>query len=116
MGMDYAVLQVTSTQEGIQLALAVCEDAADLKSEEIVASVHLKGKDAWLRVEVQDGGICRFAYSENGTGFTPVGEPFKAREGKWIGAKVGLFAVTAQPTGLHGYAVFDYFSIKKYEI
>lgn len=111
MGMDYAALQVASAKEGMQLSLAICEDAIDLNTEKIIKSVDLKGQHAWLQVEVKEGAMCQFSYSENGADFTPIGKPFKAREGRWIGAKVGLFAVTSQETGLKGHADFDYFRI-----
>lgn len=67
---------------------------------------------AWLRVEVKEGATCQFSYSENGEKYKSIGEPFKAREGRWIGAKVGLFTVASQETGLKGHADFDYFLIE----
>ncbi len=112
MGLDYAALQLTHAEDGIQLSLAVCEDAINLKSEEVIASIKLKGESAWLRVAVKQEALCQFTYSENGEDFTPIGEPFQAREGRWIGGKVGLFALTAQETGLHGYAAFDFFRVQ----
>ncbi len=112
MGLDYAALQLTPSPEGTQLSLTICKDAIALNSEEVVQSVRLKGKRAWLRVEVQEGALCQFSYSENGEDFTSIGEPFQAREGRWIGAKVGLFAVTAQQTGMKGQAAFDYFHLE----
>jgi hypothetical protein len=41
---------------------------------------------------VADGGQCRFSYSLDGKTFTPLGEPFTANVGRWVGAKVGVFA------------------------
>jgi hypothetical protein len=32
-------------------------------------------------------------YSTDGENYTEAGEPFTAREGMWIGAKVGFFAL-----------------------
>lgn len=45
-----------------------------------------------LRVTVADGGKCRFSYSTDGQDFAPVGDAFTANVGRWVGAKVGLFA------------------------
>ena len=39
------------------------------------------------------GGICDFSFSEDGNTFKPIGTEFKAREGKWIGAKIGFLAL-----------------------
>ena len=65
-----------------------------------------------LRVVVTAGAKCRFAYSTDGTTFTPLGAEFSATVGKWVGAKVGLFASApvdaAAPTGS---ASFDYFRL-----
>lgn len=112
MGLDYAALQVTRTGEDTKLSLVVCEDAYELHSEKNIATVNLEGQNSYLRVEVKAGAMCQFAYSEDGKKFTPIGEPFKAREGRWIGAKVGLFAVTPQETGLPGYVAFDFFRVE----
>ena len=48
----------------------------------------------YLQVKVRKGAVCTFAYSLDGKKYTTVGEFFTARQGKWIGAKVGLFCVT----------------------
>jgi hypothetical protein len=44
-------------------------------------------------------------------GFTPVGAPFPATPGRWIGATVGLFATGPEGTGPHGVAEFDWFRV-----
>lgn len=46
----------------------------------------------FLRVSVNNDAICRFAFSSDGKFYSPLGEPFKASVGHWVGAKVGLFA------------------------
>jgi hypothetical protein len=42
---------------------------------------------------VSQSGICTFFYSEEGNSFKELGIPFMAREGKWIGAKLGYVAL-----------------------
>lgn len=60
-----------------------------------------------LRVTVTDGGQCRFSYSTDGKAFMPLGDVFTANVGRWVGAKVGLFA-----TGDHGtHADYDSFLV-----
>ena len=49
-------------------------------------------RDIYLQVKVTGGGICYFSYSLDGRKYTLAGVPFTARQGKWIGAKVGLFS------------------------
>lgn len=60
-------------------------------------------------------GICQFAWAVDGVSFQAFAETFQAREGRWMGAKVGLFAVSTHETGMKGYADFDWFRYSKYE-
>lgn len=68
----------------------------------------LRGTTALLRVKVSSGALCDFSFSSDGQTFVSIGKRFKAREGKWIGAKVGLFCLgDGQP--FEGHADFDWF-------
>jgi hypothetical protein len=49
----------------------------------------------------------------DGDQFTPMGKPFKAKEGKWIGAKVGLYALRNGIINDAGSADIDWFRIGK---
>lgn len=49
-----------------------------------------------LRVTVQPGGLCRFAYMHRGEWITAQ-DAFQATKGHWIGAKVGLFCRASAP-------------------
>jgi rhamnogalacturonyl hydrolase YesR/lysophospholipase L1-like esterase len=71
------------------------------------------GKDAppFLRVEVSPSAVCRFSTSDDGRTFKRAGTPFVAEPGKWIGAKVGLFAAAKK-----GHADFDWFRVEPYEV
>ena len=46
----------------------------------------------FLRATVSRGAICQFAYSTDGTTYTPLGTAFTARVSRWVGAKVGVFS------------------------
>ena len=61
---------------------------------------------------MSEGAACRFAYSADGFEYRPVGEPFTARKGRWIGAKVGLFAIRTGTANENGYADVDWFRIE----
>ena len=78
----------------------------------------------WLAVAMADGGLCRFAFAtEIGADGAPppgraraIGGAFQAREGVWVGARVGLFAAdagarteTATATARGGHADFEHF-------
>lgn len=126
MGYDYARLALTRRGAEADLELILCRDA-DRGSEEqrtLLATLPLERLESGarplyrteitLRVEVRPGGRCRFAYSTDGKRFTPVDKvPFTAREGRWIGAKVGLFCVNNGATTDRGWIDIDWFRISK---
>jgi beta-xylosidase len=113
MGLDYAYVSLQQKAGKLYLSQTICKDADRHTRESESAPVELKGYTNYLRVSVTRGGICRFSFSTDGTRFTAIGEPFTAREGKWIGAKVGLFAVGTTPTREMGYADVDWFRVQK---
>lgn len=93
MGMDYSLLKIKQVQGKNVLSQIVCK-AADKKGiENETTSVSLSTNLTYLRVKVQQGGICSFFYSEDGTNFKEIGIPFTAKEGRWIGAKIGFVAL-----------------------
>jgi beta-xylosidase len=61
----------------------------------------------WLRATVEEDARCTFSYSTDGNKFQPLGKPFDAGPGRWIGAKVGLLC-----SGEDGYADFDWFNVE----
>lgn len=112
MGQDYATLALSPANEGFELKLGVCVNAYYGYSQQEKQKVKLTSGNVYLRSSFTKDGMCQFAYSTNGSDFTNVGGPFKVREGRWIGAKVGLFAISTQETGIKGYADFDWFRIE----
>lgn len=46
-----------------------------------------------LRVTVTERARCQFAYSVDGSCFLELGAPFMAQPSRWVGAKVGIFAI-----------------------
>lgn len=126
MGRDYSYLSLRRQGETFLLEQGTCKEAEQLTPETINRITELKAdgtkeggllpslfKDLYFRVKVQKGGLCTFSYSTNGTRFMNAGEPFQAREGKWIGAKLGLFAIQPDPKGGEGWVDADWFRIEK---
>lgn len=125
MGWDYGRLAVVKEGEQFVLKQAVCHDAEQGNDEQVERLAELAPTrryeagllpnyelDIYLRVHVEKGGQCRFSYSLDGRKFHTVGTPFTARQGKWIGAKVGLFSV-APHGGERGWMDADWFRIGK---
>ncbi len=91
MGMDYAYLGLSFKNRKLFVSRATAIDAEKNPAETETMPAEFGSKVAFLRVSVEPGSICRFSYSTDGSSFTIAGEPFKAREGRWIGAKIGFF-------------------------
>lgn len=126
MGMDYAALVLENTASGLTLSQVVCHGADKGQPEQVNASVGLKEGTVYLRVKFgcdgrkiaqSEGGhdllvTCDFNYSTDGRTFSPLGTTFQAREGKWIGTKVGTFCTRpAIRTNDGGWADVDWFRI-----
>lgn len=114
-GYDYAWLGLRRTATGLRLVQAVCLEANDKGREREIAGVDLPaGAERGLlrlRVTVNDAAQCRFAYSLDGRTFLPLGDEFTARVSRWVGAKVGIFALAAPVATSTGHADFDWFHL-----
>ena len=109
MGIDYSYLAVERTATGFRLIKVVCRDAENATAEVVEGEVVPPGESVLLRVKVGPGAICDFSYSSDGKQFVMLGKSFTAREGKWIGAKVGLFCLASGQARESGHADFDWF-------
>ena len=135
MGLDYSALMVKRVGDEFQLLQVTCHDADKGKpqTEQLIATLKATAKDEidykpgihediYLRLIVINaeagqphGGkpIVRFAYSLNGKKFTPCGEAFTMRQGKWIGAKFGFIAVESTPKADRGWIEADWMRVTK---
>ena len=125
MGWDYSWIGVEKQGEKFLLKQAVCKDAEQGNLEQVSTLAVLEPsrkfeaglfpnyeREIYIRVHVDKGVYCRFSYSLDGKKFTEAGTLFKARQGKWIGAKVGMFSVT--PHGKErGWVDVDWFRVEK---
>lgn len=125
MGWDYSWIGVEKQGEKFLLKQAVCKDAEQDNLEQVSTLAVLEPsrkfeaglfpnyeREIYIRVHVDKGAYCRFSYSLDGKKFTEAGTLFKARQGKWIGAKVGMFSVT--PHGKErGWLDVDWFRVEK---
>lgn len=125
MGWDYSWIGVEKQEEKFLLKQAVCKDAEQGNLEQVSTLAVLEPsrkfeaglfpnyeREIYIRVHVDKGAYCRFSYSLDGKKFTEAGTLFKARQGKWIGAKVGMFSVT--PHGKErGWVDVDWFRLEK---
>ena len=112
MGMDYAHLAVKRTPAGFRLVKTVCQDAPKGNAEIVEAETPVAGGSVFLRLKVGAGVVCHFSFSHDGEKFLALGEKYTARKGVWIGAKLGLFCLSAEAGG-NGHADFDWFRLEK---
>lgn len=113
MGLDYSLIGVTFNKGKLYIAQATANNADKETSEIESAPVELASRDFYLRVIVAENAICTFSFSIDGTNFKTIGLPFKAREGRWIGAKVGLVYTRPGKFNDAGSADIDWFRFEK---
>ena len=128
MGMDYAGLIVEKRENGLVLSQISCKNAdrgaAEESKGEVAldqATVYLRAafKDTGKKIQKSEGGhdqiiLCRFSYSLDGKKYLPLGEEFQVREGKWIGAKTGVFCTRpSKKVNDGGWSDVDWFRITK---
>ncbi len=127
MGLDYAALTVENTESGLKLSQVVCKKADKGNTEKENASVSLKKNIFYLRADISTDGSkisksegghdlvvkCQFYYSTDNKKFEKLGNEFQVKEGKWIGAKVGVFCTRPNiKTNDGGWADVDWFRIE----
>lgn len=105
MGRDYCRLSVELQDGRFLLRQIICNNADEGGEEqmtilnEVPARCYAAGaRDNYechiaFALSCTKGALCRFSYSLDDQTFTPVEHTFQAREGKWIGAKYGLFSL-----------------------
>ncbi len=112
MGLSYANIAIESRKDGLYLVYGVCEKADKGNPEKTSTVTKLKDGTVYLRVSVRPGAKCSFSYSIDGNKFNEAGELFTATPGKWIGAKVGLFATRDTEINDSGWADIDWFRVE----
>ena len=123
MGLDYSALVVRRTGQEFQLVQMTCKaaDKGKQQTENVIATLKPTAKDQidykpgihediYLQFSVDDSKL-HFAYSLNGKKFTPCGDEFKMKEGKWIGAKFGFVAAETDPKVDRGWVEADWIRV-----
>jgi beta-xylosidase len=109
MGQDYSFLVVRRAAAGCRVVKVACHNAAHGAPEIVEGTRSCPGKSVILAIDVRVGAICTFRSSLDGDHFVPLGKPFTACKGKWVGAKVGLFSLSTVSRRETGYTDFNWF-------
>ena len=123
MGLNYSALAVKRVGDAFQLVRLTCvaADKGKAEKEDVITTLQPTERDKvdyqpaihediYLRMVVSNSQ-CRFFYSLNGKSFKEAGEMFPMKEGKWIGAKIGLLAVESAGQANRGWVEADWFRV-----
>jgi len=116
MGMSYAYTSLVKKDDGVYISYSTCNDAIKGKkeiSEKLIEKIN--ASTVYIRLKVSKNAICKFSYSTDGLVFKNIDTSFKAIEGRWIGAKVGMFCSTNTLTNDSGFADLDWFRVDNAE-
>jgi beta-xylosidase len=114
MGNEYSTLVLEKTVSGNKLVLytakrenrrwlmPVKQHEIDYKSDKVI-----------LQINLLDDQSCSYSYSADGKNFISIPGKYKIQQGTWIGAKVGIYALSANiNVDITSYAAFDDFEVK----
>lgn len=120
-GEDYAYIAIEQDNEGkLKLVQRSMKNARTSKETEIeLASLPIQQKEVFFRTKVEmiqqkepfDAKVT-FYYSLDGKKFNAFGKSFKPAAGRWVGAKIGLFATGTKTVNDSSYANYDWFKVE----
>lgn len=106
-GQNYAWLGLRRESGEARVVLVRCEAPNEKCQEQTAAALPAPAQTMHLQMQVTANGQTTFAFSADGNLYTPIGDPFNAAMGRWVGAQIALFA-----RGANGaYADIDYLRI-----
>lgn len=113
MGMDYSALVLTNKGGKLFVTQATAINADKGAAEVESTANSLAGNEIYMHAEVKDGAQVLFKYSIDGMKFASIGTPFKMREGRWIGAKIGFAYTRPAKFNDAGTVDIDWFRVEK---
>ena len=112
-GSNYAFIGLVKKDSGIFVSYNACTNAEKGAAEMETIVKKINTSSTWLKLIITKDATSSFAYSEDGISFTKLPQSFTAKPGKWVGAKIGLFASSTSKTNNTGYVNVDWFRIEK---
>lgn len=113
MGLSYSYIKFSQEDGQLYVSQVTCKDAHKEGKENESEKIKVDSNTIYLQIKVDKGGECHFYYSTNNKRFKPVGDTFKAREGRWIGAKIGYLALREGIINDAGSLDIDWIRFKK---
>ena len=113
MGLDYCKISLTRENGKLEVRTGLCKQADKAGKEELSLPIPVASTTIFFRVQVRKGAECSFSFSTDGAGFVQTDSSFKAIQGRWIGAKIGFYAVRNGVINDAGSADIDWFRVEK---
>lgn len=113
MGEDYQYISLKQIGDKQFIRVVECKKARTGGKESELFSEEINEGEIYFRIEVKKGALCNLSYSTNGENFKEIGPDFEAKPGRWIGAKIGYFALREGITNDSGTVDIDWFRIEK---
>lgn len=111
MGRDYQYISVKRFEDKLWVRVVRCIDADTRATEEVIFEEEWSDGNIVFGVRVAPGAVCTFSYGADNKVLREAGEHFTAREGMWIGAKIGFFALRDGFINDAGYTDIDWFRL-----
>jgi beta-xylosidase len=112
MGEDYQFISLKKVNGKLWIKTIKCNKARTGGKEEELFSEEISSNEIFFRIKVEKGALCTFQFSSDGKSFKTAGPEFEAKPGRWIGAKVGFFALREGVTNDSGTVDIDWFRIE----
>jgi len=112
LGDEYMYLAIERSEEGNRIVCTYGSPSDDGYTEKVVASHTAETGKVIFRVDVRKEAVCSFSYSFDGENFAKIGDEFKATPGRWVGARLGIFAMNPYADSA-GFADFDSVTVSK---
>lgn len=85
----------------------------ELVEEVCQESCSICGNEIYLCMDVKEGGVLQYSYSEDGIVYTAIGTSEQAVPGGWTGARPGIFCGNFLGKVSAGYADFQYYHVEE---
>lgn len=110
-GYKYGFAEVSQKEDGTWI-LRYIEGNGKQGEEQETASAVLASGSVYLKADIVFDAVCTFSWSSDGEHYEPIGSPFVASKGHWVGAKVGLLACNRNGKTGNGYVDVSDFQIE----
>ena len=121
-GEGYSYIAIEQNKDGklklVQRQMKNARTSKDIETE--ITSISINQKNVFFRAKVEmvqniepyDAKVT-FYYSTDGKKFKEFGKSFKPSAGRWVGAKIGLFATGTKSISDSSYADYDWFRVEE---